>query len=143
MFNHNIHIQTLPVISTQLFLNKMITSKADTTAMYLQASIGDDYIAIGTAYNRGTRWEAYVGPDVIEIEPSERHSVGGIWSLVGQPAFILNLRNVPQNSPVSQYLERDIKTRVDVKYDVTKMKSWDALIFVDELSPSRPASVSH
>jgi erythromycin esterase len=130
VINHNIHIQTLPTT------RKRATAHP-TAAMYLQSLInGTGYVAIGTAYNKGKRWDSYVGPGTSEIEPSKENSVDGLLARVGLPTFILSFKNAKAGSPISQFLEQDIETRVDVRYSITKLKSWDALIFIDEISPA-------
>ncbi len=130
LLNFNTHIQTMPT--------KTVSGKSATAAMYLQSLMDIDYVAIGTAYNKGTRWDRYEGPQVNEIQPSKTDSVDGILARVGLPAFILNLGSASKHGPISRFLEQDIETRVDVSYGVTKLRSWDALIYIDEISPARP-----
>ncbi len=130
LLNFNTHIQTMPT--------KTVSGKSATAAMYLQSLMDIDYVAIGTAYNKGTRWDRYEGPQVNEIQPSKTDSVDGILARVGLSAFILNLGSASKHGPISRFLEQDIETRVDVSYGVTKLRSWDALIYIDEISPARP-----
>jgi len=131
VISHNSHIQKLPT--------RTVSGASATAAMYLQSLVDVDYVAIGTAYGSGARWNGYLGPDISEIDPSRDESIDGMLARVGLPVFLIDLSKANEGGLISQFLERDVETRVDVNYGVTRPGAWDALVFVEEITPAHPA----
>jgi erythromycin esterase len=127
VINHNTHIQKLPA--------RTISGETDTTAMFLRSLVDVGYVAIGTAYGSGRRWDGYIGPGISQIEPSRGDSIEGLLGRVGLKAFVLDLNAAPRDGSIGRFMSEDIASRVDVRYGTTTLRAWDAVVYIDTISP--------
>lgn len=127
---HNGHVQT--VTSIQVNPNQA------SMGVFLRSLLGDDYRNIGFTFNQGAKWDGFrydLHPSPLALADAD--SLDGILAKVGLPIFFVNLRALPHKSPASEWLERPRKQRfvaIYVEYDL--LRSWDALVFVDTITPS-------
>jgi hypothetical protein len=103
--------------------------------MFLESLIGADYKSIGFVFNRGTM---PAGPgNQIPLPAADSTSIDGVLARVGPPMFLLDLQTVPPG-PAQAWLDRPVKQRIqNMATDYNQRASWNALIFVDQVTPTR------
>ena len=124
---HNAHVQRAK--SVQVLPNQAVQG------MFLESLIGSDYKSIGFVFNRGTMPG---GPgNQIPLAAADSTSIDGVLARVGPPMFLLDLQTVPAG-PAREWLDRPVKQRIqNMATEYNQRASWNALIFVDQITPTR------
>jgi erythromycin esterase len=128
---HNGHVQTITSIA--------VDPKQAVMGEFLRSLLGDDYRNIGFTFNQGAQWDG----SGYDLHPSplalaDADSIDGVLAKVALPIFFVNLRALPHQSPASEWLEKPRKQRfVTIYPEYDLLRSWDALVFVDTITPSR------
>ncbi|MBN1224802.1 MAG: erythromycin esterase family protein [Candidatus Aminicenantes bacterium] len=104
--------------------------------MVLQSRIGDDYVNIGFIYNRSVGgFKPYEAEGKYDLSQTGAGSIGSALSKVGLPLFILNLKDVPNEGPVYEWLNQEKPMMAEADYmPINILKAWDALLYIEELS---------
>lgn len=124
---HNAHVQRAK--SVQVAANQAVQG------MFLESFLGADYKSIGFVFNRGTM-PAGPGKE-IPLPAADSTSIDGILARVGPPLFLLDLQTVPAG-PAKEWLDRPVRQRIqNMATEYNQRASWNALIFVDQITPSR------
>jgi erythromycin esterase len=119
---------------------------------HLRNALGNRYAVIGFAFNRGSLnafGDDPVGPVMaIDADPAMAGSLDETLARVGQRAFLVDIRRAPGHDEAAQWLMSEHRTHdmgasfSDVPSDeywplVVPRKAYDALIFIDEIMPSK------
>ena len=73
------------------------------------------------------------------LEPARADSLDGALAGVGAERFVLDLRRAPSDGPVRRWLEQRRPVRYLATYEeMVPVEAFDALLFVEEVSPTRP-----
>ncbi len=103
---------------------------------FLDSMIGDDYLSVGFTYYQGTDsgWASYQ-TDI--PNPPRPGSLDEAMALVGLPMFVLDLRSVPKEGPVYEWLNQVRGHRISVPeyLQLNPLQAWDALFHIDRISP--------
>lgn len=95
----------------------------------LAGSLGRDYVAVGMTFDRA----------VTDTAGADPQSVDGVLASAGKPPFFLDLRAAPAGS-VRTWLEAPHPMRFATTYlRLAPAAAFDALIFIDRISPAREA----
>jgi erythromycin esterase len=102
--------------------------------MFLASMLGDGYRNVGFTFDRG----AMPGKpgEVTPLPPADSTGIDGVLARVGKPLFLLDLQKVPPG-PARDWLNQPITQRIQnlaTKYN--QLESWNALIFVAEVTPT-------
>ncbi len=125
---HNAHVQTTHSVA--------VSPNSTSLGMFLREMIGLDYRNIGFTFNKGAMWGG--GGEPTRLEPALPSSIDGAMAQVALPTTLLNLRAVPKDGPVHHWLDQPLKQRIQNFYtEYNELQSWDGLIFVDSITPSR------
>jgi erythromycin esterase len=128
---HNGHVQTITSIAVNP--NQAVMGE------FLRSLLGDDYRNIGFTFNQGAMWDGS-GYDLhpAPLGLADADSIDGVLAKVALPIFFVNLRAIPHKSLASEWLEKPHKLRyLDAYPEYDLLRSWDALVFVDTITPSR------
>ena len=129
---HNAHIQTTKSVAA------VVPASSASLGMFLNSMIGDDYRNIGFTYNKGAMWDGSGGR--IELPPAETGSIDWAMAQVGLPLFLVNFGTMPRGGAVREWLDRPVKQRIqNFSTEYNEFLSWDGLVFVDTITPSRLA----
>ena len=118
-----------------------------TMGAHLKKAFGDDLFVLGFTCNTGeyTAIKPEVGLQVNDLQPAEPGTAEYYFHKTGLPRLILDLRAASKDVPASAWLTRPIKLRsigalaMDQQFFVTTLpESYDALVYFDETSASRP-----
>ncbi|MEO8448404.1 MAG: erythromycin esterase family protein [Gemmatimonadota bacterium] len=129
---HNAHIQTTKSVAA------VVAANSTSLGMFLHSMIGGDYRSIGFAFNQGAMW-AEAGTR-IELPPAETGSIDWALAQVGLPLFFVDFRTIPKAGAVRAWLDRPVKQRIqNMSTEYNEFQSWDGLVFVNTITPSRLA----
>ena len=142
---HNTHLQKFPIDHTTRIATVLLHAKFTPLGLFLHSIRGDDYVNIGFAYGQGAQngWASY---QTDASKPAKPGSLDAEFARVGLPMFILDLRSVPKDGPVHEWLNRSWEQRESVPeyFLLNPLQAWDALFYINEISPaqveSRPRS---
>lgn len=151
---HNFHIG----------LTKYPGWSAKSMGMNMRRMLGEDYLAIGFAFNRGTFRSRDSTIDAYKTRGAERcftvesipGSFGAAMSRTGIPIFFLDLRSIPaaaagQEGRVYQWfsaphilksIDSVFASEKDIKHLFRLPQLFDAVIFFDTTTPTRPVSIT-
>ena len=107
--------------------------------LFLDSMLGHDYVNIGFTFYRGapSGWASY---QTGISEPARGGTLDGELARVGLPMFVVDLRAVPAEGPVHEWLDRAWAMRSEMREWVLQMnplQAWDALFYVQQISPAR------
>lgn len=107
----------------------------------LDAAVGDEMVVLGSAFDHGV----HAGVDAARVErpPADESSVAGTLGRVGPSSFVLDLRTPDALGEDLGMLTRTMPMRSASGSDEPRLcatDSFDALVYVDAISPVRPAS---
>jgi erythromycin esterase len=139
---HNLHIQRTPYGLS--WLSEAGTSRpASSLGQHLSASLGRQYLVIGTTFDRGevigvesaasdlAGWNV---KDVIrQLEPATPDSVDGLLASAHPGAGVLDLRHLPPDDAALMARPRPMRS-LDQYTEVTAVSAFDALIHVPRIS---------
>ena len=124
---HNAHVQRAK--SVQVAANQAVQG------IFLESFLGADYKSIGFVFNRGPM-PAGPGKE-IPLPAADSTSIDGVLARGGPPPFLLDLQTVPAG-PAKEWLDRPVRQRIqNMATEYNQRASWNALIFVDQITPSR------
>lgn len=116
----------------------------------LREMFGEKMIVFGFAFNQGSfqAVERDKGLHDFTVSPAPAGSLDATLAATGIPLFAIDLRKIPQNSPVGTWLSQPHKSRnigaifandLDNQFsvDVTASRSFDALLFVEKTTAAR------
>ena len=124
---HNAHVQRAKSV-------QVLPSQA-VQGMFLASMFGEGYKSIGFTFNRGA---TAGGPgQQVPLPPADSTSLDGVLAQVGKPMFLLDLQKVPAG-PARDWLNRPVKQRIqNMVTEYNQLESWNAVIFVDSIGPTR------
>lgn len=144
VWGHNWHVTTKPMAPGA---GRMGTNLAET--------LGDDYVAIGFAFDRGQFTAGDRRPEaepmstaVMTVGPAKEGSIDAMLAQVGHPLFYLDLRVVPEAGLVHEWMGeswplRDMpasflpSNEANYYIDTALLHDYDAIVFVSETHASR------
>ena len=130
---HNAHVQTAASVA--------VPPNQVSLGIYLRDALGTGYRNIGFTFNRGAMFGR--PGEEISLDTARAASIDGVLARVGRPMFLLDLRRVPTASAAARWLDAPRDQRIQNLYTgYNQLRSWDALIFVDSISPSRLPSAT-
>jgi erythromycin esterase len=129
---HNIHV-------SRDYIEVNVPGAPKMASMYpmgqfLKASLGGKMVSLGFSFDRG----AY--PDSL-LPPALESSIDGALAGVGKPLFVIDLRTAPADGPVRTWLHT--RSAMRVLGGMTRLvpaRAYDAIIFVDQITPSVPTA---
>ncbi len=105
---------------------------------FLASILGDDYVSVGFTYYQGndSGWASYQ-TDI--PNPPRPGSLDEAMALVRLPMFVLDLRSVPKEEPVYEWLNQVTGQRMSVPeyVQLNPLQAWDALFHIDRISPAQ------
>ncbi len=122
---------------------------------YLRKRYGENYYVIGFGFDRGT-----VSPNgivaAVTVPPAPSYAVEPLLRSTGEPLFWLNLRQIPEQTPLGAYLASAVPMRTLGAFssaadlvesqtfgNVRLTDSFDSLIFVDEMHAAHSFEAHH
>jgi len=107
--------------------------------LFLDSMLGRDYVNIGFTFYQGapSGWASY---QTGISEPASDGTLDGELARVGLPMFVLDLCAVPAEGPVHQWLNQVWKMRSEMRewvLELNPLQAWDALFYVQRISPAR------
>jgi erythromycin esterase len=128
LWAHNSHVQKYP----HVFGDRNTTIMGE----FLDSMIGDDYVSVGFTYYQGadSGWASYQ-TDI--PNPPRPGSLDDAMALVGLPMFVLDLRSVPKEGRVYEWLNQVGEQRMSVPeyLELNPLRAWDALFHIGRISP--------
>ena len=118
---------------------------------FLRQALGSDYLPIGFAFRRGSFNAVGIAPRralmQFTLEPPKTHTLDETLAGVGLPAFLVRWGGVAADEPVASWLSARHRIRqIGAAYGesmaaaflqpIRPERSYDAIIFFDEISPS-------
>jgi len=135
-----------------------MTSNSDTMipmGTYLRTRYGQNYYAIGFAFDRGSISPNGVAAPVT-VPPAPSYALEPILDSTGEPLFGLNLGQIPAQTPLGVFLSGEQPMRTLGAFssaadlvesqdfeNVCLMKSFDSLIFVEEMHAAHSFEIQH
>jgi len=107
--------------------------------LFLDSMLRRDYVNIGFTFYQGAKsgWASYqtgVG------EPAKPGTLDAELARVGLPIFIVDLRRLPKEGPVFEWLNQTRTMRESTpEYDMqlNPIKAWDAIFYIHSISPAQ------
>jgi erythromycin esterase len=103
---------------------------------YLRSALGADLVVIGTYFGHG------VGFATADVPPYSAHDVEDLLASLSIPQFIMNLHELPASGPLREWFQMAHGTRASILREasdtVTPLTAYDAIFFVDTITPSPP-----
>jgi erythromycin esterase len=100
----------------------------------LGKTMGDTYLAIGTAYG---------GPSIDSARAPRAGSVDAALGAVSGSSFLISLRDAPSEGALGAWMHADRPMRFQVGHLMLPLAdAFDAIIYVDRVSPDQPRSGS-
>ena len=135
LWAHNGHLQKTPLVYGDMNMTRL--------GGFLDSMIGDDYVSVGFTYYQGadSGWASYQ-TDI--PNPPRPGSLDEAMARVGLPMFVLDLRSVPREGLAYEWLNQLRGHRISVPeyIQLNPLQAWDALFYIDRISPvhveSRP-----
>ncbi len=132
LWAHNGHLQKYALVHGDMNVDMNVTRIGE----FLDSMIGDDYLSVVFTYYQGTDsgWASYQ-TDI--PNPPRPGSLDEAMALVGLPRFVLDLRSVPKEGPVYEWLNQVRGHRISVPeyLQLNPLQAWDALFHIDRISP--------
>ncbi len=107
--------------------------------LFLDSMLGRDYVNIGFTFYQGAKsgWASY---QTGMGEPAKPGTLDGELARVGLPMFIVDLRRLPKEGPVFEWLNQTRTMRESAReYDMHlyPIKAWDAIFYIHSISPAQ------
>jgi len=126
LWAHNAHVQ-----KQSIEVAGLTRTPAASMGEILAGRLGDQYMSIGTTVGRLANEET--GRDT----SAKAGSVDEFFAGVGLPCYLIDLRAAPGTGPVADWLKASHDIRFQDTYlRVIPKKAFDALLFVEQASPS-------
>jgi len=127
---HNAHVAKGAIPSTRGDLIG-VWERGPRLGQFLEAAIGPNYVAIGSAYSEGKPgWQS-------ERKPAECGTVDQQLASLSRSAFLLDLRSA-SGTPAQRWLNSVHVMRADnpqVDFRVKPASAWDAIVFFKQITP--------
>ncbi|MCP5047743.1 MAG: hypothetical protein GY940_11275 [bacterium] len=143
LWAHNFHISAAPYPGHPFTF----------AGMHLKKALGDDYLAVGFVFNRGgfqsfdlTAQQTFFLLKGYKVEPYAG-SYGAAMARTGLPVFFLDLRGIPAQGLVHdwfakphvlKWIDSVFANERDIRFLCKLPGTFDAVIFIEETSRSRP-----
>jgi erythromycin esterase len=146
-FAHDLHVQTSVVRMGSpsrsfhaLPLEPPLTSvRWRPAGMYLRSTLERDMVVLGTYFGSGTGF-----PEEIAPLPPDISGIDSLLSSLSMPRFVIDLRELPGTGLLHEWLQASHETRSlsfgRVPAAVSPLKSYDAILFMDRITPSAAAT---
>jgi erythromycin esterase len=118
---------------------------------YLAKALGSDFVVFGFAFNKGSFLAMHprFGLRAQEVAAAPEGSLDATLSLLNQPLLLLDLKHLPDQGPITDWFQRRVKSRTigsmfnpaqgdDFFISWSLARSYDALLFVEKSTPTRP-----
>ena len=106
---------------------------------YLRSALGADLFVIGTYFGHHEGFAAKDSP------PFPAHDVEDLLASLSLPRFIINLHELPMSGPLHDWFQTAHATRPSILRDatdtVTPVAAYDAIFYVDTITPSPPPPI--
>ncbi|RLE26592.1 MAG: hypothetical protein DRJ65_05195 [Acidobacteria bacterium] len=137
LWAHNLH-----VAKSSFRMPGLLEGVLNPMGVELSAELGDAYITIGGTFGTGS-YPPDLPPGERLFESVSEAVMDGALAEVGAPFFLVNLREVEQNSAASRWLhqEREWKAQ-DSNALLVPIESFDLVYFVEEISRSQPSPLA-
>jgi erythromycin esterase len=130
---HNAHVQT--AMSTQVAPNMA------SLGVFLRSLDSAGYRNIGFTFGRGAM--PIDSGRTIPLPPADTASLDAALGAVGRPLFFLDLTRIPATGAGRRWLDRPILQRIQsVATTYPQLRSWNGLIYVESIGPSRPERIA-
>jgi erythromycin esterase-like protein len=104
---------------------------------YLRAAFGYDLFVIGTYFQHTAGFSA---PEV--PSPPDGHDMEDLLSSLSIPRFVMSLHELPASGPLHEWFATAHATRASIVRDaldtVTPREAYDAIFFINAITPSPP-----
>ena len=137
LWAHNLHIA-----KSSFRMPGLLEGVLNPMGVELSAELGDDYIAIGGSFGRGS-YPPELPPGERLFESVPEDAMDGALASVGVPFFLINLRGVEQNSAASRWLQKEREWKAqDSNALLVPSESFDIVYFVEKVSRSQPSPLA-
>jgi len=102
--------------------------------MYLRSALDVDMVVIGTYFGHGAGFLPTDGP-----LPPDAHSMEDLFTSLSIPRFIMDLRELPSSGPLNEWFQLAHATGGQDAYTIVPRRAYDAILFIDTITPSPPA----
>jgi erythromycin esterase-like protein len=104
---------------------------------YLRSALGPDLFVIGSYFGHGVGFPAADVPS-----PPDVHSMEDLFTSLSIPRFILNLRALPSSGTLHEWFQMPHATQCSASgqcpWTVDPLRAYDAIFFIDKITPSPP-----
>jgi hypothetical protein len=108
--------------------------------MYLRSTLERDMVVLGTYFGIGTGFPEETAPLAPDIS-----GMDSLLSSLSVPRFVIDLRELPGTGVLHEWFQAGHETRSlsfgRVPAAVSPLKSYDAILFMDRITPSAVASL--
>jgi erythromycin esterase-like protein len=131
-FAHNLHVQTgVEILGSPSRPAAGPWRRIRSSGNYLRSALGPDLVVIGTYYGRD------VGISHSDVpSASDTHEVEDVLASLSIPQYMMDLRELPSSGPLSEWFQMAHETRQNL-YTIEPRKVYDAILFVNIITPSR------
>ena len=137
IWSHNLH-----VARSTFRMPDLAEGTLEPMGVLLSKELGDSYLAIGGSFGEGS-----YGPGLPPGERSFPAASGDVFdgalTEVGVPVFLIDLREVEENSGASRWLRQDRELRAQDSWSVlVPSAAFDLVYFVKSISRSQPTPLA-
>jgi erythromycin esterase len=131
VFAHNAHVQNALTVGG---IWDVFERPANAMGMYLRSTLGNDLVIIGTSSAANARGLPRASEDASSLDAA--------LARVGTPHFLLDLRASRDDQAVSSWLGKPhaLRANFNTLLSLSPGTAFDALVFVDTLTPAHGAS---
>jgi erythromycin esterase len=131
---HNAHISR-----SEFEMPDLVSRPVDGMGNHLATRYEQDMISVALLFGGGT-YPADNGRDTQVFEPNGPGYLDGLLHRTGIGIFAVDLRPAPADGPAAGWLDRPVRLRAqDGDMVLTTRGAWDAVIFIDQITPTRPS----
>jgi erythromycin esterase len=129
VFAHDAHVKNAP---TEGSVWSAFDRPPNAMGQFLRSKFGDSIVIIGTASNRNSQFPQPVG---------DANSLDAALASVGVARFLLDLRPLSAASPAGRWIAepRTVQANLVSQLRMSVRNAFDAIFFVDSLTPARTA----
>jgi len=134
---HNLHVAT-----STFRMPELMDGTLSPMGIQMREALGDDYIAIGAAFGQGS-YSSDLPPGQRLFERASTEVMDGALSEVGLSNFLLDIRNVENNSQEEKWLNQEREWRAqDAQSVLVPALSFDLVYFVKDISRLQPTPLA-
>lgn len=131
---HNAHISR-----SEFEMPELVSRPVTGMGHHLATRYEDGLVSVAFVFGGGS-FPGGDGRDAQDFEPGGPGYLGGLLYRTGIGMFAVDLGPAPADGPAAGWLDRPVRLRAqDGDMVLTTRAAWDAVVFVDRVTPTRPS----